>query len=101
MEPEEVKQIVNQLAEINNDDFGQACVVGYLYARRYCEGVKDAAPKKDIRAFLKWAGEIHLDIGLLANVLNGHVFFSIKDGEPAFQATAVGKRYVEENLLRK
>ncbi len=94
-------QLFEIISDVSQDDFIGLAVVGYLYGRRYSEQLKDKATKKEAEKFAEWATEFHLTCGLFANILRGHLAITFnKKGEAEFHCTAVGKRWVEENLLR-
>lgn len=101
MEFAELKSLFDKIGDIPIDDFIQLATLGYLRARRYSDQLPDAAPEKEVKQFIDYATELHLECGLFANILAGHLAITFKDEEPSFHCTAVGKRYVEENILRE
>jgi len=99
MEFAEIKGMFTGIGNVSQDEFIQLTILGYLRGRRYSEKLSDGATKEELNQFADYATRLLLDCGLFANILDGHIAVTFEKGEPAFHCTAVGKRYVEENLL--
>ena len=101
MEFAELKKLFNKIGDISQDEFIQLAILGYMKGRRYSDQLPDEAKEKDLKQFADYATTLQLGCGLFANILAGHIAITFKDEEPTFHCTAVGKRYVEENLLQE
>lgn len=98
----ELKSLFDQISEISQDEFIQLTILGYLRGQRYSEQLTDKATEKEVKQFADYAMKFHLECGLFANILAGHLAVTFtKEKEPKYHCTAVGKRYVEENLIKR
>lgn len=101
MEFAELKELFDKIGNISQDEFIELTILGYMKGRRYSDQLPDRATEKDLKQFADYATKLQLSCGLFANILAGHIAVTFKDEEPVFHCTAVGKRYVEENLLKE
>lgn len=91
-----------KLSSLKDDEYTEQAVLGFLVSRKYAKNLPDKVSGKELVQFLEWTQKLLLDVGLLANVLRGHLCCRFEeDGEPLFSLTPIGKRYTEEHILTK